>query len=100
MKGRWIAEPYEYETHYFFDARMAIPSIVRSHSKTEEGARKACIVRIDAEQYNKAVILHSPTQKVLQIYRRDRKTGNIERKDHRWTEWAEEPALRDVGEPA
>lgn len=85
-------DPRDFETHYFFDARMSVPapSGYKSHSKSEEGARRACVVRIDAEQYNKAVIIYKPTNKVLQVYRRDPKTGNIYRKNHLYQEWLNE----------
>jgi hypothetical protein len=80
-------ESRDYVTHYFYDARLAPPSIHRSHSKTEEGARSACVVRIDAEQYNKAVIEFKPTGQFLHVYRRDPKTGATDRQDHRYMQW-------------
>jgi len=77
-------EHREFETHYFYDARMTIPSHIRGYAKTEEGARRACVVRVDAEQFNKAVIVRRDTLEVLQVYRRDPTTGDIKRQDHRY----------------
>lgn len=82
----YVPEHREFETHYFWDARMTIPAPAhhRGYAKTEEGARRACVVRVDAEQYNKAVIVKRDTLEVLHVYRRDAKTGAIERQDHRY----------------
>ena len=77
-------EHREFETHYFYDARLTLPSHIRGYAKTEEGARKACVVRVDAEQFNKAVIVRRDTLEVLHVYRRDPATGNIMRQDHRY----------------
>jgi hypothetical protein len=77
-------EHREFETHYFWDARMTIPSPVRGYAKSEEGARRACVVRVDAEQFNKAVIVKRDTLEVLHVYRRDPNTGAIDREDHRY----------------
>jgi hypothetical protein len=74
----------EYETHYFYDARMSIPSKIRGFAKTEDGARRACVVRVDGEQFNKAVIVKRDTLEVMHIYRRDPATGDIRRQDHRY----------------
>jgi hypothetical protein len=81
---------YEFETHYLYDARMSLPSLARSHSKSEDGARRACMARVDFEQYNKAVIVHLPTNRILHIYRRNPLTGAIERKNHLWEKLANE----------
>ena len=77
-------ERMEFETHYFYDARLTIPSQHRGYAKTEENARRACVVRVDQEQYNKAVIVRRDTLEVLHVYRRDPKTGDIQRQDHRY----------------
>lgn len=83
---RSTPEHREFETHYFYDARMTIPAPPqnRGYAKTEEGARRACVMRVDQEQFNKAVIVQRDTNVVLHVYRRDPKTGNIERQDHRY----------------
>lgn len=85
-RNRYNSEPEhrEFETHYFYDARLTVPSNIRGYAKTEEGARRACVVRVDAEQFNKAVILRRDTLEVLQVYRRDLATGSILRQDHRY----------------
>lgn len=80
-------EHREIVTHYFYDARLSLPSPIRGYAKTEEGARRACVVRIDAEQFNKAVVLRRETGEVLQVYRRDPETGAINRQDHRYMRW-------------
>lgn len=77
-------EHREFETHYFYDARLTVPSNIRGYAKTEEGARSACVVKVDAERFNKAVILRRDTLEVLHVYRRDPKTGDIQRQDHRY----------------
>lgn len=77
-------EHREFETHYFYDARLTIPSNIRGYAKTEEGARSACVVKVDAERFNKAVIVRRDTLEVLHVYRRDPATGNIMRQDHRY----------------
>lgn len=98
-KPSWLAKhadyKYEYETHYFYDSRLGMPSLTRSHSKTEEGARRACVQRIDFEQYNKAVIVHLRTGEILQVYRRDPNTGDIQRKNHQWEKRAGVP-MREI----
>jgi hypothetical protein len=77
-------ERREYETHYFFDARFTYPSVDRGWAKTEEGARAACIVKIEAERFNKAMIVNRDTGAVLHVFKRDPETGSIEREDHRY----------------
>jgi hypothetical protein len=42
------------------------------------------VVRVDAEQFNKAVIVRRDTLEVLHVYRRDSVTGSILRQDHRY----------------
>lgn len=83
---RKVHEPErrEYETHYFYDARLTVPSHHKGYAKTEESARSACVVRVEAEQYNKAMIVHRDTFEVLHVFRRDPKTGDIQRDDHRY----------------
>ena len=84
--NRHVPERREFETHYFYDARMTFPALAhhRGYAKTEDGARRACVVRIDMEQFNKAMIVRRDTLEVLHVYRRDSATGNIERQDHRY----------------
>lgn len=77
-------EHREFETHYFYDARLTIPSNIRGYAKTEEGARSACVVKVDAERFNKAVIVRRDTLEVLHVYRRNLVTGAIDRQDHRY----------------
>lgn len=80
---------FTYETHYFFDARLSMPSLERSHSKTEEGARRAAMAKVDFERYNKAVIVDVYTKAILHVYRRDPKTGDIRRVNHLWQKLAD-----------
>jgi hypothetical protein len=79
-----VPEHRTYETHYFFDARMTYPSIIRGFAKTEESARAACVVKVELERYNKAVIVNRDTLEILHVFRRDVETGNIRREDHRY----------------
>lgn len=74
----------EYETHYFYDARLAYPSMDRGYAASEEGAKARCVVKVDAEKFNKAMIVHRDTLEVLHVYRRDPRTGFIDREDHRY----------------
>lgn len=84
MKKKFVPERRGYVTHYFYDARLAVPSDVRGYAKSEDTARSACVVKIDAERFNKAVIINRDTKEILHVYRRDRETGNIERQDHHY----------------
>lgn len=79
-----MSERRHYETHYFYDARFTYPSIMRGFAKSEESARACAVVRIEAEQFNKAIILNRDTLEVLHVFRRDPDTGSIEREDHRY----------------
>jgi bifunctional DNA-binding transcriptional regulator/antitoxin component of YhaV-PrlF toxin-antitoxin module len=77
-------ERREYETHYMYDARITVPSPIRGYAKTEEGARAACVVKVEAERFNKAVIVRRETSEILHVFRRNPATGGIDREDHRY----------------
>lgn len=92
-----VPEHREFETHYFYDARLTIPSNIRGWAKSEHGARCACVVKVDDERFNKAVIVKRDTLEVLHVYRRNANTGSIERQDHRYRRLLGEGKLFDQG---
>jgi hypothetical protein len=93
-----VPERREFETHYFYDARMVLPSVIKGYAKSEQSARSACVVKVDDERFNKAVIVKRDTLEVLHIYRRNATTGAIERQDHRYRRLLGEGKLFDDAE--
>ena len=87
-RQEWKRQAAERKTHltihYFWDARMVPPSIIKGYSSDERNARGNAYWRVGLELYNKAVIVNERTGQTVCTLRRDPRTGFIDVQDERY----------------
>jgi hypothetical protein len=87
-RAEWVRQGAERKTHitshYFWDARLAPPSLVKGYSSNEISARGNAYRRIGLELFNKVVIIDERTGKTICELRRDPRTGFIDVQDERY----------------
>lgn len=87
-KAEWQRQAAERQTHltihYFWDARLAPPSIVKGYTSNENSARGNAYRRIGLELFNKAVIIDERTGQAICTLRRNAHTGDIAVQDERY----------------